>query len=228
LPAWFVCHFQNFLAEFFLRYGVRRRKFTNASAWNAVAELVENLLLHSADACLGCRSLKRRFVVQLGMRLVEPLPGARTIVPDIFGGCGHPSQPCFVLAPRVPLLITVASLRRGFCRFGLKLQAHSIELERVPAQQQSNWFHSSVPPGNSQLRLGSASRRVSPRLEPRRLVAADAAGTPDPCVLNQRVRDSTKCLLDRLLIGQHRFLLPRLSVFDVGTNPSSGEYGLHQ
>src|ERR1700687_1583507 len=47
-------------------------------------------------------------------------------------------------------------------------------------------------------------------------------------ILNQRVRDSAKSLLDRLLISQHHFLLARLTELDAGTDPSPGEKGLYQ
>jgi|ERR1700730_5352811 len=47
-------------------------------------------------------------------------------------------------------------------------------------------------------------------------------------ILNQRVGNPTKSLLDGLPISQQRFLLPRLSELDVGTNPSPGENGLYQ
>src|SRR5712664_2488539 len=47
-------------------------------------------------------------------------------------------------------------------------------------------------------------------------------------VLDERVRNSTKSLLDGLLIDQRCFLLPRLRELYIGANSSSGEDGLHQ
>src|SRR5258708_17581714 len=47
-------------------------------------------------------------------------------------------------------------------------------------------------------------------------------------ILDQRVRDAAKGLLDRLLISQPRFLLPRFSQLDAGADPSAGENGLCQ
>src|ERR1700675_4504934 len=47
-------------------------------------------------------------------------------------------------------------------------------------------------------------------------------------ILSQRLRDSAKSLLDRLLISQDHFLLARLTELDAGKNPSPFEDGLDQ
>jgi len=47
-------------------------------------------------------------------------------------------------------------------------------------------------------------------------------------VLDQRVRNSTKSLLDGLLVDQQCFLLPSFGEPHTGTNSSAGEDGLYQ
>src|SRR5882724_6787537 len=78
-------------------------------------------------------------------------------------------------------LRVIATLHRGFCRCEPDPQAHSTELEQVPAGHQSNWSHSLAPPGNWRPRLDSASQKVALRLARRAPVAVGTPGIPGPC-----------------------------------------------